>query len=454
MNHRILIAGYGVSGQGAARLAAYLNLNYDILDEHDNDSLRNAAAQLSTPPHHCFLNWQGDSLSEHYDMVVLSPGIRRGTPLYHTLDKASDTMLSELSFAQRYGNIPMIGITGTNGKTTTTELTTALLNAIGFRAAASGNIGASLSDGVIEAMKGNLDVLVVETSSFQLENGEPFTPAAAAVLNLASDHLDRHGTMEEYGRIKFSIFGSLKNRIVLNTNLASYRNQFLDKRAETVTFSAFDSTGDFALTDGCLTFHGSPILAVDSLALKGRHNLENCMAALALAAAYAGKDVLSDPRIINAMQSFRPDLHRNELFLEKDGIRYVNDSKATNPHAVNASLETFGTSRNILILLGGLDKGMDFTELKDNAGKIKTAFLFGRCGQTIFDALKDVFPCVPCHSFESAVEQAVRHAGPGDVVLLSPATASMDLFRNYRERGDRFKKLVLELINSNQANTH
>ena len=251
--------------------------------------------------------------------------------------------------------------------------------------------------------------------------------------------------MEEYARIKFILANSAAKAVILNAGLERERAIYLKNPVPVTTFSASVQNGDFTLSgQNEICYKNRVIFHVSDARIKGRHNVENMMAAMALLASVKGEAVLDDPRVAEALKNFAPDKHRAECFLEHDGIRCVDDSKATNPHAVNAALDLFGESgkKNILLLLGWLDKDMDFAELLPHLGSVRRAYLAGRCRDRILEVLKAHCDCSVCTSFDAAAEQMCRDAVPGDVVLLSPATASMDEFKNYKERGERFKSVV------------
>ncbi len=223
-----LIAGCGVSGKAAARLAAYLNLTYYLADENNTPELQAFAASLDPAPAGIFFGWNDSMALPHGVETVLSPGIRKGTPFRTALEKCSVRCYGELEFALHHLPCPYVGITGTNGKTTVTELTTALFCAAGVKAEAAGNIGAALSDAVIHARETALELAVIEISSFQLESMNTFPhPAAAALLNIASDHIDRHATLEEYAATKLRLFPSSRGRAILNKNTISYGKKYL-----------------------------------------------------------------------------------------------------------------------------------------------------------------------------------------------------------------------------------
>jgi len=445
----LLVAGCGVSGRAAARLAARLDIPFSLLDEQDNDSLRTFAASLPKQPEKLYFGFRAQDELPRFGRTVLSPGFRAGNPVRTKLAECSGRLMGELEFALESCGRPFVGITGTNGKTTTTELTAELFRAAGVQACACGNNGYAMSDAAIDCLDGRLDLPVVETSSFQLEFMPVPHPAAAAVLNLASDHIDRHGSMEAYAAAKFKLLGDPSAVCVVNANIL---DRFVPAPGQKFyTFSA-GLPADFSMLDGALVFHGKTLLPAGDLALKGAHNLENALAALALLAAIKGEDAPFLPAVTGALTKFESGPHRLERFLTADGVQYINDSKATNPHAVNAALAAVGGDRNVVILLGGLDKDMDFAELAPSLKYLKHAVVFGSCGQKIAGYLeKSAVPFSMCGSFQDAVGKAVSCAAAGDVVLLSPATASMDMFRDYRDRGDQFKDLCRKFASARQS---
>ena len=434
-----LIAGCGVSGRAAARLAARLGIPFALLDEQDNDSLRTFAASLPKQPEAVFFGFRAQDELPHFECTVLSPGFRAGNPVRAKLAEVSGRLVGELEFALKSCGKPFVGITGTNGKTTTTELTAELFRAAGVRACACGNNGYAMSDAAIDCLDGKLDLPIVEISSFQLEIMPVPHPAAAAVLNLASDHIDRHGSMEAYAAAKFKLLGDPAAVCVVNSLILDRLKPAPGQKH--YTFSA-NPPADFSVQNGTLVFREKAIIPVERLSLKGVHNLENALAALALLASVRGEEAVFDPPVTDALAKFESGPHRLERFLTANGVQYINDSKATNPHAVNAALASVGGKHNVVILLGGLDKDMDFEELAPSLKHLKHAVVFGSCGQKIAAYLeKNSIPFSMCESFPEAVEKAVAAATSGDVVLLSPATASMDMFRDYRDRGDQFKAL-------------
>ncbi len=436
---KIAILGYGRSGKAAKRLAESLGDSCYVFDDNpgaENDFLSSDKMTGLNP-----------------ELIVASPGVPESSELMRVARKISAPLISELEFGFRHSQIPSLVVTGSNGKTTTVELTTHILNALGFNAIACGNIGLPICDAIIEHR--DADCLVVEASSFQLENCFELKPQAAALLNADSDHLDRHSGVEGYIRAKLRIFMNIdkpEQRIV-NFKLKDCL------RGECVTFSSETSEADIHLDgtkiylslgtkiyphSGTETYHPSvrEIINMAQTHLQGRHNAENMMASIALIKNFAGLDAVLSEDFRKAASSFETGAHRIELFAEQDGIKYINDSKATNPASVLAAVNSASCGRNVCLILGGLDKNMDFTELQKAADKIKAAFLIGESSGLIETALSGLTPCKTFENFKEAVFAACNHAKKGDIVLLSPGCASMDMFKNYIERGNIFKKLV------------
>jgi UDP-N-acetylmuramoylalanine--D-glutamate ligase len=277
---------------------------------------------------------------------------------------------------------------------------------------------------------------------------ETYAPDAAMILNLASDHINRHGSMQEYAKAKFRIFRNItseNHKAILNLTLLDQWKS-CGSCGTPYTFSAEDDSADFCCRNGIFTFRGKEICPREICSLQGTHNTENVLAALAMFTAVAGEKALFADNIKQTVGSFQPDKHRIECFAEQNGIRYIDDSKATNPHSVNAALRTVGGKQNVLLLLGGSDKDMDFSCIAEDSAKVKKAFLYGQSAEKIFRTLQEFLPCCVMESFESAVETACSSAENGDIVMLSPACASFDLFKSYKARGDRFQELVLRYL--------
>lgn len=394
----VVIIGRGVSGQAAAKLCRKLDYDCRIVEDRTDKVL---------PP---------------ADLIVTSPGVfPLKSELYRQALASGTEFIGEMEFAFRHFKNRILAVTGTNGKTTTTELTTFLLNALDCPAVSAGNIGMPLAELCLTAMT---ETAVVEVSNFQLERAPTFAPLAAVLLNLASDHEDRYpGGFAEYCAVKRRIFTHVppENRI--------YGLSF-DVPSRRVTAE-----------NGRLLIDGTSVLDLAETRLAAPHNTENLAAATELLLRVLPPEKLTDGRFAEAVKSFHPGCHRIETVADKDGILFVNDSKATNPAAVLAAANA--VNRPLVILLGGLDKGMDFTPLAALAGRIRTAVLYGQSAPKIAAVLERKVPCISCgRDFEKAFRAAAAAARSGDCVLLSPACASMDMFKNYQERGDLFRRLA------------
>lgn len=446
---RVLVLGLGVSGVAAARLALSLGASCQAVDEGDGEAPAAAAAELRERGAMTSLGWRGAGLPPA-DLVVASPGISPRSRLGQAARSLGAPLVSELEFGFRFCACPLLAVTGTNGKTTTVELTTHLLAASGLRVRAAGNIGLPLS--ACAADSAGLDALVVEVSSFQLEAVEQFRPSAAALLNVTPDHYDRHGGPAPYLAAKLALFRRMPAAgvMVLRRDLASLpevRDMLAGRPGRPLLFAAEPAEDcAFFLAEGGLHERrdgvSERLAEAADLALPGAHNVENALAALALVRA-AGH---CPRRAARALGDFRPSPHRLELVAERDGVRYINDSKATNVDALCRALESLAASapgRRILLLAGGVDKEIDFTMALPGLEKqVKEAFLIGRCKSRLAKQWQGVVSCRELSSLEDAVAAATAAARPGDVVLLSPGCASQDMFQNYAHRGDQFRALV------------
>jgi UDP-N-acetylmuramoylalanine--D-glutamate ligase len=414
---KVAIIGYGVSGRAVEKLCDAQGCKSAVFDDNLSPEI---------PVQEDFAQ---------FDLIVVSPGVPPYSQTYQAAVQSEVELISEMEFGFRHCSSPVIAITGTNGKTTTTELTVALLLALGYDARAVGNIGTPLSEAV--AGQGDNTVFVAEVSSFQLEKIVTFKPIAAAVLNIASDHLDRYdNNIQSYAATKFAMLKKvIPEKRVIGISLQN-DTDFTTPDHHPVPVVA---------ADGVLLCRDRKLLALDALKLRGPHNTENIIASLQLIAAFAGEDKLFTPALLEALRAFSPGNHRLETIAVKDGVTYINDSKATNPHATLAALRAVSDGKNVRLLLGGLDKGMDFTELIPGMKLVKKAYILGECRETIASALQGEVDLQIYRSFDLAVMSASSEADPGDIVLLSPACASMDMFKNYAERGECFVKKINSL---------
>lgn len=378
----------------------------------------------------------GSAEHDHFDLAVLSPGIDPAVPLVQQFIRRRINMIGELELAYEMCKCPIIGITGTNGKTTTTQLVERMLNACGVKTVAAGNIGPAFSARVKQSS--DLDVMTLEISSFQLETIRSFRADVAVWLGFAADHLDRYKSMEEYYQAKIRIF---ENQTENDWAVVNYRDKLPDLHAKRITFSAFASGGDFELRDGVINYHGEPVLKLSETQLRGAHNAENLMAALGVGLTRG----LSFDQMRGPLCEYKALPHRCEKIRTLNDVDWINDSKGTNPDSVEKAL--LGETRPVVLIAGGKDKGFEYSMLTDLvASKCRCAVTLGEMADRIESIWKDRLPVRNAGwSLERAVDIAREEARPGDVVLFSPGTSSFDMFKNYADRGNQFRALVQAL---------
>ena len=365
-------------------------------------------------------------------------------------------MIGELELGCQHLRCLTAAVTGTNGKTTTTELVAAILTHCNRKTIAAGNIGLPVCD--VADQSRDLDLLTLEVSSFQLETIQYFRPSIAVLLNITPDQLDRYASMADYTRAKTRIFANQQPfdwAVVQSEALASLRSLGLGVPSKVVTFSARDRQADIYLDRGLLVSRlpdwTGRLADMDDCQLRGPHNAENVMAALAV-----GR-ILRLPldSMVQAAREFRTGPHRLELVAEIGGVRFINDSKATNLDATRQALLSTGPPRadgpNVWLIAGGKDKGFEYHDLGPLLSeRVKGAFLIGETREKIRAAWGLFTACAPVDSLLEAVSEAAKNAVSGDVVLLSPACSSFDQFQNYQRRGEVFREAVKRLAGSDQ----
>jgi UDP-N-acetylmuramoylalanine--D-glutamate ligase len=366
--------------------------------------------------------------------VVKSPGVPWQAPVIAEAVARRIDVTGELEMAWRcLPDNPFVAVTGTNGKTTTVELLGAVWRAAGLPVEVVGNVGRPVS-----TLVGHADpeaTVVCEASSFQLEDAAEFAPEGAVLLNIEADHLDRHGTFESYRQAKLRAFAHQEE-----DDVAVLPEGFgpVPGRGRRVTFGA--GQADVSVSDGHLTWEGEPLMRAADLRLRGAHNLENAMAAAAVALARG----VPAEAVAEAFRTFAGVPHRLEEVARVDGVLYVNDSKATNPASAVRGIEAF--PGGVHAILGGSLKGGDFVALREPvAARCEAAYLLGPAAEGLARDLADTVPLHASGTLDRAVAEAAAAASPGDVVLLSPACASFDAFRDYEDRGRRFRELVAAL---------
>jgi UDP-N-acetylmuramoylalanine--D-glutamate ligase len=436
---RVLVYGLGLSGRAAARFllargVAALGVDEKPADRLDLGDLAGRIEVLAP-----------GGLPADLDLVVVSPGVPMDRPLLAEARRRGLPVIAEVELAFPFLNGPVVAITGSNGKSTTTAMTGDMVRAAGFRTEVCGNIGEPLI-GKVEGAPGR--VFVVELSSFQIEGLVTFKPKAAAFLNLSEDHLDRYGTVEAYGDAKRRLFRDQDDQDIAVLNADDPETLRLDTRAVRRLFSRLRRVEDgcFVTEDGRVSevaggeetelFHASDV------PLAGVQNLENAMAAALLARA-----VGAEPAAIRAaLKSFQGLPHRLQKVGERHGVTFYDDSKGTNPGATMKAIEGFPDG-TVHLILGGRNKDADVSTLTPMARrKARRAYLIGEAAAEFEAALGGAVPYERSETLDRAVRSAAAQARPGEAVVLSPACASFDQFRNFNHRGDVFQELVRDIV--------
>ena len=424
----------GLARSGVAAALALRGLGERVigLDSGTPEGLQELA-QAGVELH---LGVDGVALLEKARAVVKSPGVPAQAPVIETARARGLPVLGELELGWRLLSNEFVAVTGTNGKTTTVELIGHIHREAGLPVAVAGNVGAAVSGLVGKVEKGT--TVVCEVSSFQLEDTKAFAPEAAVLLNITPDHLDRHGTFAAYRDAKLEIFARQGNDDVAVAPLG-IGIEDLGGCARRVCFGEGPGAS-LSLRAGELWWEEQALLRVDELRLLGAHNVQNAMAAAAVCLA---RGVEADA-VRAGLRSFSGVRHRLEEVASRDGVRWVNDSKATNVASTVVALEAFGAGGAVHLILGGQGKGQDFSALRDPVQRCcRAVYLIGEDAPVIATILSEEgVPVYECGDLERVVGRAREVAGEGDVVLLSPACASFDQFADFEARGERFRDLV------------
>jgi len=434
---RVLIVGLGESGKAAAHFFAAQGAIVTATDQRTEEQLREGAEELRGLGVKLRLGGHPESLFLEQDLIVPSPGVPWDLQELRAARLRGIGVMGELEVAAGLLRGPVIGITGTNGKTTTTALIGHILQSAGWQARTGGNLGTPVLAMVADSTPQTWNVL--ELSSFQLEAASSFVVNIAVVLNVTPDHLDRHHTMEDYAAAKARIMRAqtAEHHVVLNADDEVCRGFSRQAQGHVCWFSRTrELAAGAALRGGWIVFGGKPVAKAD-LPIKGAHNVENALAAVA-AASLAG---VSAEYIAEALRDFQPVEHRLEFVRTLAGVDYYNDSKATNVDASIKAVEAF--EKGLWVILGGSDKGADFSALREPLRqRARGALLIGHSAQMIGEQLEGAVVCYSAATLARAVEMASQKARPGDTVLLAPACASFDQFENYGHRGRVFKEFV------------
>ncbi len=435
MSEHYLLVGLGKTGLSAARFLTRHNKKFIAFDtRHSLDNIDTIAREFAhidiTLGRHHDINWDA------IHTVIASPGVSHEEDIIIEAKKNNVHVIGDVELFARHNKKPVIGITGTNGKSSVTQLVGDIIHASGQKAAICGNIGQP----ILDVSDKDYDVYVVELSSFQLETTHTLALDVACILNISPDHLDRHKTLENYIEAKRRIFHHAKKAVI---NFNDKHTQPLEDKLETLSFG-LSSKADFYFNDNQLVFQGKSFLAASSLKIVGTHNILNALAASAICYMFG----VSIEHIIEGLKNFAGLAHRCQWVAENRGVTWINDSKGTNVGATIAALKGLGAKdkKNIIWIAGGQGKGADFSELSEYARSyVRKVVLFGEDKEKIKQALDESLDVATTADLQAAIAEAEQSAKSGDIVLFSPACASFDMFKSFVERGEVFMRLVAAL---------
>lgn len=429
----VLIVGFGLHGQGVARALARRALPMVVVDDRPGDAAHQVASELGQSIVEAPAVDELDQLVRSAAAVCPTPGLPEQHAVFELARSANVPIVGEFDLAQQWDSRPILAITGTNGKTTVTTLVVEMLRASGRNAIEAGNTDIPLVNAVDDP---DVEIFVVEASSFRLGHASTFHPRVGTWLNFQPDHLDVHASLQAYEDAKASIWAHQGPDDIA---VANAEDPVVLARAphggRTITFGL--DTGDNRLVDGMLVVDGHDLLPAAEMFRSLPHDITNALAAATTA--LAGGATVEGVRSV--LRAFRGLPHRVELVGEHDDVRWYDDSKATTPHAVVAAVGGFSS---VVLIAGGRNKGIDLTPMRAVADRLRAVVAIGEAADDIHDVFAPGTPVVRATSMADAVAQAADAAVPGDAVLLSPGCASYDWYRNYGERGDDFARLVNE----------
>ena len=442
-----LVVGLGASGMAAARALLEQGAEVSVTEakggaaiEERAGALRAAGARVETGGH--------TLPPVETDVAVVSPGVPPDSAIMRALRAARVPMIGEVELAWRLADCDFLAVTGTNGKTTTTALLAAMLDAAGIPSLAAGNIGVPLAEAVARVPAEG--AIAVELSSFQLETIDAFRPRVSVILNVAEDHTDWHGTFAAYVRAKARIVSNQgpEDVCVANRDDATATDIARSTPARFVPFSARAEVADGAgVRRESLCWLGEPFMQRGEVPLSGQAGLEDVLAAAAAALSYGA----SVDAVARAVRSFKPLAHRMEVVAELDAVTYIDDSKATNPHATLGALR--GLS-DVVLIVGGRSKGVDLSPLRAAAPNLRGVVSIGESSDAVARLFDGVVPVAQARCMEDAVTRARDIAVPGGSVLLSPGCASLDMYESYAERGSHFARAVRALARPRGERDH
>ncbi len=441
MNYTVI--GAAKSGLAAALLVKEKGFNVFLTESKDSEAYPEAFKILKENNINCEFGGNTERALDGADCIITSPGVNPSSHIIQEAEKRKIKIISELEFAYNYIDNPIIAITGTNGKTTTTTLTAYILNNGGKKAVTAGNIGTPLS-----ALVGKLDkdtIIVVEVSSFQLDRIEKFKPKVSVILNITPDHLYYHGTMEKYVEAKFKIFCNQneKDLVILNADDNEILKGASQVRGKIAWLSVNTPQHGIWTKEGKMLVkmdedsNEEEIMLLDGIRLPGVHNVYNSMAAALAARAFE----VRNEDIRDSLMAFQGVEHRLEFVRTIDGVDYINDSKATNVNATWFALSSY--SSPLIWIAGGRGDSNDYSQLDSFVEKnVSSIIVIGEESDNIFNHFSSKLRVIKCSSLDDAVREAHLLAKPGEIVLFTPACKSFDMFMNFEHRGEVFKEIV------------
>lgn len=454
LNNSFAILGAGRSGFALAKYLSEKGAKVLLSDENPESKLKYIDVKMLDKMNISYEFGGHSQRVYQYDVIVKSPGIPMEAEVILNSLKNKKKVYGEVEVAYRFCPCPVIAITGTNGKTTTTILTGEIFKNAGYDVKVCGNVGLAFSE-VLKDLN-EKSIVILETSSYQLESTEKFKPAISIFLNFTEDHLSWHKTMENYFRSKMKIAANQdeKDLFIFNYDDEYIRNNFADYKvnAGKAAFTLMPELTDESLVTGCylkddaIYFFNNQvneldkIVNIDEIFIKGRHNVANAMASIITAKRFN----ISNKVIENTLQTFKGVEHRIEFVRELAGVKYYNDSKATNIDSALVGIQSF--DKNIVLIMGGEDMEVDFAPLSQLVSeRVKQIIAIGESKNRITEFFDDKINVVKADSLEAAVDKAKKKSVKGDTVLFSPSFKSFDMFENFEHRGKEFKKFVNKL---------
>jgi UDP-N-acetylmuramoylalanine--D-glutamate ligase len=434
----VLVVGLGASGWAAARRLVELGARVRVTEEAATpemaeraESLRSSGAEVEVGGHDL----------EHLDadIAIVSPGIPPTSVIMKALEHSATPVISEIELAYQLASCDFLAVTGTNGKTTTTSLLASILDRSGIPSVAAGNIGLPLIEAISQVGAG--DAIALEVSSFQLAGIDSFRPRVAVLLNIAEDHLDWHGSIAEYAAAKARIVENQKDDdyFVVNRDDGRAWNIASLARSRVIPLSTSSAPEDgIGLSGGSVVWRGEPLMDATQIRLPGRAGAEDTLAAVAAALCYG----IEPTAALEAVATFSPLRHRIEKVAELDGVSYIDDSKATNPHATLAAVSGL---HDVVLIAGGRSKGIDLTPLRSTVPPVIAVVAIGEAAAEVVEVFEGLVPVDRATNMPEAVRAARSRSVSGGSVLLAPGCASLDMYKSYSERGDDFARSVRDL---------